>query len=582
MVEEGRTMRILGVNAIGHHDASACLVEDGVLTALVEEERFTRVKHAVRQQPVHAVRWCLEARGLNWQDIDVLATPWVEEEHGIVAPPGYREDISFGVRDLGRDTDRWPDGLVVLLTETGGNTGRAPVLMQVSHHLAHAASAYWRSGMTEATVLVVDGDGDRISTTVAHGHDGEIKALRQFSTVDSLGQFYASMTDYLGFGFFGEGKLMGLAPYGTAAIEFPEIVLDGDGGYHIDLPGDLRRFDPAGSEWQRRIDVWERVLSGRFGPKRTRRDKPVPSRLDEWPQIDLDLAASTQRALEEALVHVVRGAIAATGCNDLVIAGGVGLNCAANGAIANLPDVGAFFVQPVAGDNGVPMGAALHASVASGAFPMATMRSAFLGPSFGDDDYVTALRDAGLPFLASSDVAQEAARRLTDGEVVCWFQGAMEAGPRALGHRSILASPTSAATRDRVNDVKRRSRWRPLSPSVNVESRTAFASGRISPFMIVAARVSPGWRERMPGVTHVDDSARPQTVDRDVDPVYWRLIDQHSAATGVPAVINTSFNGDDEPIVCTPAEAIRTFLRGRADALCLGQFVATRPSEGHE
>ncbi|MEU4244948.1 carbamoyltransferase C-terminal domain-containing protein [Actinoplanes sp. NPDC026619] len=570
-------MRVLGINAIGHHEASACLLDEGRLVAFAEEERFTRTKHAVAQQPFGAVRWCLEASGLDWGDIAAIATPWVEEEYGVIAPPGYREDIAFSSRDQGRDADRWPANLRDFVRGAGCPPARTPALVQVSHHLAHAASAYYCAGFDDAVVLVADGEGDRVSTTLAHGRDGRITLLRQFPTTDSLGQFYACITEFLGMGGFGEGKLMGLAPYGSPRLAFPEIQLT-DGGYRIAIDGHLRPWDPAGTDYLAIIKAWMTTLSRRLGSPRPPREAGGPSRLADWPQFDLDVAASAQQTLETVLTHLARAALAETGSRHLVVAGGVGLNCSANGALAGVPGVEAIFVQPAAGDNGAPIGAAQYAAALGGDAPMHQLRSVALGPHHRAAACAAALDAAGVAYTEPADVADEVAERLARGEVVCWFDGAMEGGPRALGGRSIVAAPSSARLRDRVNDVKRRAHWRPLAPSIRAEDSDALlARGGSNPFMIVADHVAPAWHERVPGIVHVDASARPQTVERELQPSYWAMIDGFHRRTGVPAVINTSFNDEREPIVNTPREALATFLRSGADALRLGPFLVTRP-----
>ncbi|TCC36313.1 carbamoyltransferase [Kribbella speibonae] len=575
-------MRVLGINAIGHHDASVCLVEDGRLVAFAEEERFLRDKHARGQQPLNAVRWCLESRGLTWADIDAIATPWVEEEFGSVAPPGYREDISFSERDLGTAWARWPANLREFAAAAGARDGTMP-LFQVSHHLAHAASAYWCSGFDETAILVVDGEGDRVSTTLAYGAAGKLSVLRQFSTVDSLGQFYACLTRFLGLGSFGEGKLMGLAPYGRPVLEFPEIELD-PAGYRLRLDAGVKRWDPVHTTYRTVIDSWIRRFSERFGEPRAARERGRPTVLADWSQHDLDIAASGQSALEEALVHLAELAMRLSGSRRLATAGGVALNCSANGRLAAIPDLEGFFVQPAAGDDGVPIGAALHVSAICGFSPAGErMTSVSLGPSFSPDSCTTALSDAGLSYQTPDDISEAAGEHLSRNEVVCWFDGRMEAGPRALGQRSIVASPGARATRDRVNDIKRRARWRPLAPSLRQQdAQMLLDRGGEAPFMIVADRIAAGWRDRIPGVVHVDGSARPHTVDPVLQPAYWSMIDHFQRRTGLPAVINTSFNDEREPIVCSPADAVRTFVRSSADVLCLGPYLVRNPSAGPE
>jgi carbamoyltransferase len=369
---------------------------------------------------------------------------------------------------------------------------------------------------------------------------------------------------------------MGLAPYGTPRLDFPEITVDGS-GYRIDLPGRLTRWDPAGTDYKAVIAAWMTSLSERYGPVRPARERGRRTGLEDWPALDVDIAASAQRTLEQTLGHLVRRAVAETGSRHLVVAGGVALNCSANGSLADLDCVDSLFVQPVAGDNGVPIGAALHVAALAGDAPLHRLPSVALGPAYSADDCARAAAESGAIVREVPDIAAAGAERLAAGDVVCWFDGAMEGGPRALGQRSIVASPGAARIRDRVNDVKRRARWRPLAPSLLAEDADDLLErGGSAPFMIVADRIRPQWHDRVPGIVHVDGSARPHTVDRSVQPAYWALIAEHKRLTGLPAVINTSFNDEAEPIVCTPGEALATFRRGGADALCLGPYLIER------
>ena len=555
-------MLVLGLNGAGPHDAAACLVHDGRVLCAVEEERLSRSKHAVRQRPYHAMQWCLEHVGVTLDDVDVLATSWdLELDHG----PGSGRRFTMEVGRPGA----LPPSLAPLLERHVRDGERVPPVAYVSHHLAHAASAYRCSGFDEAAVLVVDGEGDGVSTTLARGRAGDLEAIELFPPSFSLGHYYAALTQYLGFNAFSEGKVMGLAAYGRPHDVAGDFELTAD-GYR---PGP--RAVPSDDAGVKEIRAfWFDRFVERHGPGIAVAHRAWRGVGDEAFAWAATIASSAQAELERVLCHLASVLLESLETKNLVIAGGVALNCSANGRLARLPAVGNLFVQPMASDSGTAIGAALEADHRIGGSAPAPFDHVFLGPSFSDDAIADVLREAGATSRRVDDAASAAVDLLAAGRVVGWFQGAMEGGPRALGHRSILASPHDEATRDRVNDIKRRERWRPLAPSMRQDRTSlAFGSETRSPFMIVRHDVEPGALPMAPAVVHVDGSTRVQTVDAAVDPLYASLLDGFESVTGIPCVINTSFNDETEPIVCTPRDALRTYFSSGIDALVIGRHV---------
>ena len=556
-------MLILGINP-GSHDSAACVVSDGVVVAAVEEERFTRRKHAMGEMPWNATRYCLGQAEVTLDDIDYVAICW--------AGPGQPEN---SVRFFDEAHVQKHEGFYrnKLFPKSYFGTSSLPPMVHVSHHLAHAASAYRCSPFEEAAVLVVDGQGESVSTSIAHGHDGRIKFISQFGIQHSLGYFYQAVTDYLGLGSLsGEGKTMALAAYGDARFDFPEFSLLND-GYSVAAP------EPANEDATRAmLEFWQFRLRARFGTHR------IPPRTDdrsrpcflEFGTPEWDIAASSQAQLEHVLIHLASLALRWTSSKNLVLSGGVALNCAANGKIAKATGA-ELFIFPAAGDAGAAVGAAIEVSAELGAKAARPFRHPFLGPSFTTDAIERILGEEQVPYTVCSD--KEVAELIAAGHTVGWFQGRAELGPRALGHRSILADPRSATIRDHVNAVKRRERWRPFAPSVTKEAATELL-GRdvISPYMLLAVPVLAAQQERIAAAVHVDGTARPQTVDAVEEPLYHGLLEACRRLIGVAAVLNTSFNDESEPMVCTPREALRTYLSTGLDYLIMGPF-AVGPKE---
>lgn len=557
-------MLTLGINYSQMHDSSACIVRDGELLFAVSEERLSRLKHDAGF-PKNAIQACLDFARLRANQLDEVCFGWQ------TAGPVFRHDLKLYA--LGR----WPVTYLNVLNSTrhflsmwhqGGGAnrfalhfGRTKARMRfVDHHLAHALSAYAYSGFDDAAIVVMDGRGAWEATSIWRGHAGRLGHVLTIPYPDSVGLFYSEFTEYLGFQRNSdEWKVMGLAPYGAPGV-------------------DLRPFMDLKAAPYR---LHTKRLVGNGAPFSTMISLLGPARA---PESDIDgrhknIAYAVQDACEAAMMSVVCLAIEKTRCRNLCLAGGVALNSKANGKIAASGLVDKIFVQPAASDDGVSLGAALAPYLDNGGrLPNKPMRHACLGPAFTDDQIETALRTYKLRYTSLDDPARTAAELLAQGKILGWFQGRMEFGPRALGSRSILADPRDPEMNAKVNNaVKFREWWRPFAPSLLAEKAGEYIEGVTdSPFMILTAQVKPEKRGVIPSVTHVDGSARPQTVEKEINPLYWRLIDEFGKRTGVYVVMNTSFNLRGEAIVHTPTDAIRTFFSSGMDALVIGTFLVEK------
>ena len=567
-------MRILGLSPPRSHDSAAAVVVDGALVAAAEEERFTRTKHE-SAVPFQAIEFCLAAAGLRMRDVDVLAFPakpfrtgrdsyladmdWalvrrqVQEGRATVRHLAHRGLLGAALRTGFSFNVQMEESARDSLAELRARYADLPRIAFYDHHQAHAAAAYLTSGEESGAVLTCDGVGWPYYSTVTWRAEGtrlERRAAELFP--NSLGLFYEEVTAHLGLGRFGEGKMMGLAPYGDPSV-FRER---------------MRSVLAPSPRWYRYARPPLDEALG-FTP---RRDEPVTGA--PYP----DAAAAAQEALEDALRAAAGDAVRGSGGGRLFVGGGVALNCSANGALRRSGLASSVSAFAASGDAGLSVGAALLAALDTGSPLPPRVSHAYWGPRFDDREIEEALRrHPQVEFRRSGRIAEETAGILAEGGVVGWFQGRMEFGPRALGNRSILADPRSAAIRDRVNRLKGREQWRPLAPSVLAERAPEFFElGGESPFMLFAAQVRADRRAVVPGVVHVDGSARPQTVTREANPTYHALLSAFERRTGVPVLMNTSFNGAWEPIVRTPREAVETFLACGLDALVLGDYVAVR------
>ncbi|WP_030607410.1 carbamoyltransferase family protein [Streptomyces sclerotialus] len=588
---------VLGISAY-YHDSAAALVSDGIPIAAAQEERFSRRRHEPGF-PTGAVRYCLNEGGVGLGDLTgvayyedprlkfrrVLATFLGAAPRGFVP---FRSALPAWLGWKRRAADVVRAELAALAP------GPVPRVSCRRHHESHAASAFYPSPFRSAAVLCIDGVGEWATTTIWHGVERRLRPVAELRFPHSLGFLYSAFTYFCGFKVdSGEYKLMGLAPYGTPryadVIRNQLIDIKSDGSFRLNM----RYF----------TYLHGRTMTGRgfeelFGGPRREPEGPLTER-------EFDLAASVQQVTEEAVVALARTARRLTGERHLCLAGGVALNCVANGRLARDPDIEEIWVQPAAGDAGGALGAALSLANDQGALRPHTergrdaMAGALLGPAYGEEAIRTCLDRRGIPYtrLETDELVRQAASALAAGQVVGWFQGRMEFGPRALGSRSILGDPRDPGMQAKMNQkIKFRESFRPFAPSVRAENaREYFRLAQQSPYMQLVAHVDASKqvgtddghgltgldllrvpRSVIPAVTHVDLSARVQTVAADDNPLYHRLLTRFGELTGCPVLVNTSFNVRGEPIVNTPEEALTCFLRTDIDVLALGNFLVSR------
>ena len=565
-----REKLILGLGIFAH-DTGVAFVRDGEILFAAEQERFDRRKHS-RAHPVDAVEAGLAFLGLRFADIDDVVVNydpwrifWGFARHIWNWLPGSlrmlfdnrRLENAMRIRDY-RASFRRRFGEVVDRAFWG----------HVEHHLAHAASAFYCSPFENAAILSSDALGEFVSVMCARGVGNGIEVLERIPYPHSLGSVYSAVTDHLGFEIYGgEGKVMGLAGYGRLRpeLDLSEILRLGEEGA---IRLDPRYFRFHVLPWVH--DHWvSPTFARRFGPRREP-GEPLSDR-------HADLARALQDLSARVTVHLATHLLTKTGLSHLCYAGGSALNGYGNTRILRDVSMAGLFVQPAANDGGTPLGAALyHCHHRLGVPRRPQPAHCFHGPSFSEKRMEDALIRCGLPFSKPSHLTREVAGRLSRGRVVAWFQGRMELGPRALGHRSILADPRTAAMRDHLNrNVKHRETFRPLAPIVPLNRANEFFAMPCpaSPYMLLIVDVRPEWQERLAAISHVDGTTRPQTVSPDLDPLLTDLLWEFEKVAGIPVLLNTSFNGPGEPIVCTPEDAIASFRKHGLDDLVLGPFL---------
>jgi carbamoyltransferase len=552
-------VNILGINCFAH-DTAAALLMDGRPVAVGEEERFNREKHT-SAFPDEAIAFCLREGGISMSDVDLVAFGH-DTARGFARgaadalgrmPCRAKRLAAQGLADLGRRRRRRA------FLERWGYTGE---VVDVDHHCAHAAAAFFASPFEEAAVLTVDRGGDCVSTTAGYGRGQRLTTTMEIRQPHSLGEIYTAITYWLGFRpNAGEGTVMGLAPYGSEAYveEFSDFVrLDPGGGFRVNLDW---------FSYQNERGPLSRRYLNRFGPPR----EPESDLTDHHRAV----AYAVQVVIEEAAVHLARALHARTGSRTLALGGGLALNSAMNARLVADTPFEEVFIQPAAGDSGNALGAALYVWHNALGHPRDwRMEHAYLGSGFAEADVERAIAGRGLRARVVADPAVAAADLLARSKIVGWFQGRAEIGPRALGARSILADPRPAEMRDVINArVKHREDFRPFAPSVLHECGADYFCGyRRSPFMLLVLPVRGDRRAMIPAVTHVDGTARLQSVDG-ANPLFRRLIEQFQARTGIPVVLNTSFNVRGEPIVRWPEEAVADFEATGMDALVLGDML---------
>lgn len=568
-------MYTLGINA-AFHDSAACLIEDGRLVAAVEDERFTHVKHGKRpipfsayELPFHAIDYCLKTAGIHLKDVDHVAYSF--DPYILMDNPAHEKEIRLPLKPSEQVLhEKWkspwdPLFLSAIINAPGQLVDGYPHHLQqrfkgaalapeqwhfVEHHLSHAASAFLPSPYEEAAVMTIDGRGETATTTFNMGNGNHMERLAQVDMPHSLGLLYEQVTSYLGFQHSSdEYRVMALASYGKPVYVqvFRDMVhLMDNGMYTVDDEHFTEAFGPA-------------------------RKKGEP-----FTMIHFNIAHSLQVVLEESVLQLTRWLKDKTGAANLCFAGGVALNCVLN---ATLRDAGIFdgiWVQPAAGDAGTALGAAMwtDAQLRHTDARGFCMEHAYWGPEYEDEEIRRFLRWAKVPFREMEDVATETAELLAQDKIIGWFQGRMEFGPRALGSRSILASPLKAEMQAKLNEVKDREDFRPVAPAVMEEEAAKwFEQADYSPFMLFVYKVKPEMAGKIPAVCHVDGTARIQTVNRQQHPRYYDLLKAFRDRMGVPVLINTSFNTLGKPIVCSPRDALECFWSSPFDALVIGSYL---------
>jgi carbamoyltransferase len=561
-------MYILGLTTLG--DSAATLIKEGKIIAAAEEERFSRRKHH-SGFPYNAMQYCLEEGGIKIADVAHVGLywkPWILRHKAmqalkaaIISPDMFRARVDRGVGQVSGSYLGMLRHPQLIRKHFGPGNFRFHFL---EHHQCHAASAFFVSGFERSAILTWDGTGEDTTTLFTQGDDTRIKVLKRIKLPHSLGQFYSAVTNFIGFDMFGgdEWKVMGLAAYGKPEYYdfFAQKVLKVNGNHDFNL--NIRVLDHHLAKHYQFSEEISRAL----GPPR-RPDEDLTER--HW-----NIAASAQKVLEDTALHLIRGLHEMTGEENLCMAGGVAFNSVMNGRIMTESPFKNYFVQPAAGDAGCSLGAALlvHHQILKQPRSSFKMEHAYYGPGFSSAECAAALREASLQFetLADAKMLPRIAQMLADGAIIGWFQGRMEFGPRALGNRSFIADPRRPDMRELLNKkVKLREWFRPLAPSIKEEiSAEIFGKPHRDPFMITVLHVAEKQAKRFPAVVHVDSTARPQTVSRQTNPRYWNLITEFEKLTGCPMLLNTSFN-IQEPIVCSPQDAIKTFQSASFDALVL-------------
>ncbi len=573
-------MYILGINA-WHGDASATLLKDGEVVLAIEEERINRKKHCAGF-PSNAIQACLDHAGITIADVDHI---------GISTNPSanLKEKVSYSLKRLTRihkmlwdrmsKVFRNKDLKQILAEELGISESEINAeIHRVEHHICHLASAWYPSSFKKAALLTLDGMGDFVSAKWGYAEGNEMTVTGQVEYPHSIGYFYTTISQYIGFTKYGdEGKVMGLAPYGNPVyMEAMEKILqaapDGEIGYQLGL--DYFRHDSEGIQMQ-----WDDgpPQVGTMYSDEMEKLLGVPPRTPDQPleQVHKDIAASLQQRVEDVVFEMLNRLAHQTNTDHLCMAGGVALNSVLNGKIRHNTPFREIYIHPNAGDGGTSLGAALYIHSRQDGAEHFSLPHAYLGDTFSDDAIRNTFQEHGIEAqkLSEPELIDQTARAVADGKVVGWYQGAMEWGPRALGSRSIVADPRRDDMKDILNArIKKREKFRPFAPSVLADyTGEFFEDDYPAPNMLMVYPVKEKKRSEVPAITHVDGSGRLQTVHRDYHPRYYDLIDRFRELTGVPMVLNTSFN-ENEPVVHTPEEALDCFLRTRMDVLVIGDY----------
>jgi len=547
-------MYVLGISGATGHDPSACLMCDGQLLTMCEEERFLTVPHACDELPIQSIQYCLAANHITLDDVDVIAYSW---DKSLVSE--------------GRKTSSKYEEIESLFSKDHFDyNGPLPKIEIINHHLAHAASSFYFSGYERAAVLVVDGWGEKESTSWYLGEQQTLTLLGSIPDHESLGVFYSAMTKALGFDFLNDGKTMGLAPYGEIKYKFPRIITDANIGYRI-LGSEKHKYWDQQGFWYK-VLAEQRVNGNIFIGKKLSDDRK--DSIYSW---NFHLAASVQHVLEECYVNLAKMVANQTNANTLCLAGGVALNCVANGKLEQSNIFEDLFIQPAAGDAGTAIGAAAQVLVKHG-YKIKPLEHVYYGTSYSNDDVRRFIQAHQLNYETSDRIDEKIAAYLEQGKIVAIFRDRAEFGPRALGNRSILANPSIVDMKDKVNkNIKFRESFRPFGASILKEYASDWFENIVdSPYMVKTYRAKSDMKDKIPGVVHVDGTSRLQTVTAQSNAFFHSVLYAFNKKTNIPILLNTSFNLKGKAMVNSLEDALDTFMKSKLDILVLQDYIITK------
>ena len=566
-------MNILGVN-IGH-DPSAAILIDGKIIAAVDEERFTREKHAPGKTPVNAIKFCIEKAQIKPEDINAIAFPYslsnYRQHKWRFARRVFAISASKAINAILKDDYEYKRMKVLLNNCLRQNeiNPKASEMHFVEHHMAHASSAHHLSGFEHAAIMSIDGAGEFTCTLFAEGSRSGIKKIKEFIYPDSLGFFYSTITEYLGFKINnGEYKVMGMAPYGNAKkLDLSDMLRSSNGSYSVNNDYVWVRK----SHRYKKKKIFSKKMVDQWGPPRKGEGLTEPY---------IHIAASAQKMLEDITLTLMETYLAKTlkeNGGRLCFAGGCALNVSLNRKLIEHPLVKELFIQPASHDSGTALGAATYVANQMGE-KIEPMKHVYYGPSYSNDEIRQLLDKYKLPYTYSKQITDIASTLLAEGKILAWFQGAMEYGPRALGNRSILANPSVPGISDEINQrIKFREKWRPFCPSILPEyAKEILAQDHPAPYMTIGFDVTPEWKERIKEAVHVNNTLRPQVVDPETNPKFYNLLKEFHNKTKLPVLINTSLNRRGEPMVCSPQDAINMFYGSGLEYMILGNYLVKK------
>jgi len=555
-------MNILGISC-HYHDSAAALVRDEKVVAAAQEERFNRKKNS-SDFPINSINYCVQAGNISFNDIDYIGfyeKPYLKFQRVVL---GHLKSFPFSINNFLREMPHWLDNRLIIPIILKKELGYEKEIFFIKHHLAHAASAFFVSPFKEAAIITSDGVGEWATTTIGKGKDNKIQISKELHYPDSLGLLYSAITTYLGFkANSGEGKVMALADYGKPVFldKFKEIInIKSDGSFKINQ----KYFS-----FNKGSKMYSNKFIKTFGNPRAPGEK-IQER-------HFDIATSLQKIIENILITIAKDIHDKTKLNNLCLAGGTFLNCVANSKILEKTPFKKIFIQPAAGDSGGALGAALYVYNSLLKNPKKfIMKDAYLGPEFSESQIKKFLLNNNIEFkkLSDSELTKYTAKKIAQDKVIGWFQGRMEWGPRALGNRSILANPCNKNMKDILNKkVKHREWFRPYGVAILKEELTKFFDlNSESPFMLLVGKVKNSKKDLIPSAIHVNGTSRIQTIHKEENGIFYKLINEFNEITNIPMIINTSFNDKDEPIVCTPNDAYSCFMKTKMDCLVLGNF----------